>query len=110
MSLLLSFQTLQIAVSDGGSCDEDFLEIGPQPHFKICGNHSTPYISQRGHVWITFQSNYRRSARGFELLYVMGNSKACCDFSTLIFFSPSPLNFFKYFLRQFFCKAEKSKV
>ncbi|XP_064610975.1 low-density lipoprotein receptor-related protein 12-like isoform X2 [Liolophura sinensis] len=70
--ITIHFQTLQIAVSDGGDCEEDFLEIGPQPEVKICGNHSSPYISQLGHVWIRFRSDYRRSARGFELLYVMG--------------------------------------
>ncbi|XP_060075300.1 low-density lipoprotein receptor-related protein 12-like [Ylistrum balloti] len=73
--ITISFKMFDVETGVLGSCDRDFLEIGPDPKMRICGNISSiprVYISKTKHVRIHFNSDYMTTGAGFELMYIMG--------------------------------------
>ncbi|XP_033754914.1 low-density lipoprotein receptor-related protein 12-like [Pecten maximus] len=73
--ITISFKAFDVETGILGSCDRDFLEIGPDPKIKVCGEISNiprVYISKTKHVRIHFNSDYMTTGAGFELMYIMG--------------------------------------
>lgn len=73
--ITISFKMFDVETGILKSCDRDFLEIGPDPKIKICGdinNIQRVYISNTKHVRIHFNSDYMTTGKGFELMYIMG--------------------------------------
>ncbi|XP_021342142.1 low-density lipoprotein receptor-related protein 12-like [Mizuhopecten yessoensis] len=81
--ITISFKMFDVETGILGNCGRDYLEIGPHPKVKLCGNTSSitsrVYISTAKHVRIHFSSDYMTTGAGFELMYIMGplQTKRC---------------------------------
>ncbi|KAK3085607.1 hypothetical protein FSP39_006043 [Pinctada imbricata] len=72
--ITISILEMGIEVGDDHSCNRDYLEIGPNPRKKFCGEGKKPYpfIIKGKHAVITFQSDRFTSYKGFLLKYISG--------------------------------------